>query len=198
LVENKLRAAVSVKPVPVISGSREDWPECWPVTPAEYEQLVDCMMQPLVRYAFRRLLSIHEAEDVVQDVLLKAFALGARRGGKPGVVSYLYKMAANACTDLYRREKMKSDKLSQGGSFRVIEGSGKTEHEAFAELERIEKLLVDLPGKQAEVIRLRIIDELSFSQISRILKVKQATVKSRFHYGIERLRKFISAQQEVE
>ena len=156
------------------------------------------MMQPLVRYGFRRLLSVHDAEDVVQDVLLKAFALRGRRAGKPGVVAYLYRMTANACTDFYRREKMKNDKLGQSGSFRVIEGSGRTECEVLAELERIEKMLAALPRRQAEVIRLRIIDELSFSQIARILKAKLPTVKTRFHYGIEKLRNKISALEGVE
>ncbi len=105
MAEHESRVAASVNPVSADSAHPADWPECWPVTPAEYEFLVDCMMLPLVRYAFRRLLSVHDAEDVVQDVLLKAFALRAKRGGKPGVVAYLFRMTANACNDFFRRGK---------------------------------------------------------------------------------------------
>ena len=176
----------------------DDWPRRWPSTPAEYERLVDCMMRPLVRYAFRRLYNFPDAEDIAQDVLLKAFALCARRGGTKGVVAYLYKMTANACIDFFRHEKMKSKKIGQRDALTVLQGGNQTEREALAELERIEKLLEKIPRKQAEVIRLRIIDELSFSQIAQILKVKLPTVKSRFHYGIEKLRKKLSTMQGVE
>ncbi len=183
MAENKSRVADPGEPVSFAPGSPADWPECWPVTPAQYEQLVDCMIQPLVRYAFRRLLSAHDAEDVVQNVLLKAFALRARHAGKPGVVAYLYRMTANACNDIHRREKMHREKLGQNNSFQVIEGIGQTEHEALAELERIEKLLAELPRRQAEVIRLRIIDELSFNQIARILKARVQLVSATLSIG---------------
>ena len=171
-----------------------EWPEYWPESASEYEYLVDCLMEPLVRHAFRRIHSLSDAEDIVQEVLLKAFSLRSRNRGKKGVVAYLYKMTTNACTDHYRRSKMIRGKIiRRAGALSLIEGTGKHEQEIIAELERINLMLSSLPRRQAEIIRLRVVDGLNFTQISRALGVKLPTVKSRFMYGIEKLRRKLTA-----
>jgi len=174
------------------------WPEYWPESAGEFEYLVDCLMTPLVRFAFRRLQSLPDAEDVVQDVFARAFDLRGKQRGKKGVVPYLFKMTANACTDCHRRTRMIRGKHSQAGAFQIIEGTGRHEQEVLAELERIDRILAGLPRHQAEIIRMRVVDELSFAQISHALNVKLPTVKSRFLYGIGKLRKKISALEGVE
>jgi RNA polymerase sigma-70 factor (ECF subfamily) len=171
-----------------------EWPEYWPESAGEYEHLVDCLLQPLVRYAFQRVRSLPDAEDIVQEVLFKAFTLRSRNRGKKGVVAYLYRMTANACTDHYRRARMIRGKIiRKAGTLALIEGTGRLEQEVIAELERIELMLASLPRRQAEIIRLRVVDELNFAQIAKALDVKLPTVKSRFKYGIEKLRRKLSA-----
>lgn len=47
-------------------------------------------------------------------------------------------------------------------------------------------------GSQAEVIRLKTSDSLTFARIAEITGTTEATVKSRFRYGIGKLRKLIN------
>ena len=49
-----------------------------------------------------------------------------------------------------------------------------------------------LPEEQAEVIRLKTSDSLTFARIAEITGSTEATVKSRFRYGIGKLRKLIN------
>lgn len=49
-----------------------------------------------------------------------------------------------------------------------------------------------LPEEQAEVIRLKTSDSLTFARIAEITGTTEATVKSRFRYGIGKLRKLIN------
>ena len=56
------------------------------------------------------------------------------------------------------------------------------------EVERINSILDALPERQAEVIRMNVIDELSFAEISRILSVPESTLKSRFKTGMNKLK----------
>lgn len=60
------------------------------------------------------------------------------------------------------------------------------------EYERIAGLLATLPEEQAEVIRLKTSDSLTFARIAEITGTTEATVKSRFRYGIGKLRKLIN------
>lgn len=57
------------------------------------------------------------------------------------------------------------------------------------EIERLNGILDSLPDKEAEVVRMNVIDELTFAEISQILSTPASTVKSRFKTGMEKLRK---------
>ena len=62
---------------------------------------------------------------------------------------------------------------------------------AAEELQRIERLLQRLPEKQAEVIRLRIFDELRLNEIAEVVGCSIDTVNSRLRYGFKKLRKIV-------
>lgn len=57
------------------------------------------------------------------------------------------------------------------------------------EIERLNGLLEKLPEREAEVVRMNVMDELSFVEISQILSTPVSTVKSRFKSGMDKLRK---------
>lgn len=63
-----------------------------------------------------------------------------------------------------------------------------TEEEWMHEYVRIGSMLEGLPARQAEVVRMRCVDGLRFAEIADMLGVSLPTVKSRFRYGIEKMR----------
>ena len=64
-----------------------------------------------------------------------------------------------------------------------------TETRNYDDYRRIARLLKVIPEEQAEVIRLRIYGDNSFMQIAEILSLPLPTVKSRFLYGLEKIRR---------
>ena len=60
-----------------------------------------------------------------------------------------------------------------------------------SEFNRITLLLAMIPEEQAEVIRLRTIGGLQFGDIAQMTGLPESTVKSRFKYGIEKVRKLL-------
>ncbi len=177
----------------------EKFQDGWPQSTAEYEALVESLQDALVRYAFRRLGSLQDAEDIVQNVLLKAFTERKRLKKISRVVPYLYRMLANACTDFLRKYNGSQVYLEELKPVEVsVKGGDCTEEAAVRELARIESLLAPLPEEQAEVIRLRVQDGLSFAQIAEMQGCPVATVKSRFRYGLDKLQIKLSKEREVE
>ncbi len=55
--------------------------------------------------------------------------------------------------------------------------------------DRINACLDSLPSREADIIRMNVIDGLSFVEISGILSIPQSTAKSRYKSGMEKLRK---------
>jgi len=171
----------------------------WPQTRQEFEAVVEDLQDRLVRYAFRRLGGLQEAEDVVQEVFVRAYADRRNRRAVTQVRPYLYRMAANACTDMLRKRERSGVPVGTVEAMNLPDGR-KSSFEiasALEELQRIEAVLKRLPGRQSEVIRLRVFDELPFVEIAEVLGCSPATVKSRFRYGLRKLRKIVRNEWEV-
>jgi RNA polymerase sigma-70 factor (ECF subfamily) len=71
----------------------------------EFEALVEPHLRPLHVHCYRMLGSLHEAEDLVQETLLRAWRRLDTYAGRASFRAWLYGIATNACIDaLARRE----------------------------------------------------------------------------------------------
>ena len=75
----------------------------WPQSRSEVASLVDAYAGGLVRHAFRQLGNYQDAEDMVQQVFVRALVGQSNHRRVSTVGPYLYRSVANACTDLLRR-----------------------------------------------------------------------------------------------
>jgi RNA polymerase sigma-70 factor, ECF subfamily len=175
-------------------------PEKFPQTPAELEEFVKKNQNRLVRHAFFRLGNQEEAEDVVQEVMIRIYQEKESKRHIENATSYAFRMVFNACVDHLRKKTRNNFEQLNGLNVLVaIDGSNReTEIIAKEEFHRINQLLNSIPAEQAEVLRLRIIDELSFIEIAEIMKLPVTTIKSRFSYGIIKLRTKVNHQEEVK
>lgn len=179
-------------------ATSRDWTSGWPQSPDEFEALIDVFQNRLVRYAFCRLRELGEAEDVVQEVFVKAFTRRHELRNVTNVAAYLYRMVANMCIDRRRRpsavivaiDEIRAEDIPCDralASERLV---------AAEQLKRADDLLARLPKRQAEVMRLRVFDELSLAEIADVHGCSLATAKSRLRYGIGRLRRILSRGKE--
>lgn len=152
----------------------------------ELEELVDRYRLPLFRFAFFRLGSHMDAEDVVQEAFLKWLSAPRRRIGNPQ--AYLFRMVSNDCSDRLRRRTafVPVDRIP------ALPDEPSEEREAREEARRLETLLDRLPPRQAETIRLHTYASLRFTEIAEVLRCPVSTVKSRFGDGIATLRKSLN------
>ena len=139
----------------------------------------------MLQYACYRLGNIDDAEDAVQDVFVKLHQKQSEDAAEiKNLSAYLYRTLANICVsrlrEAARRPTVPID--TQPEPIAV-------EAEDFEqEYRRISRLLAKIPEEQAEVIRLRYYGDKSFPEIAEILDIPLSTAKSRFQYGIEKIR----------
>lgn len=160
--------------IPCPAGTADQWPQ----TLDEFERRVVSVQDGLVHFARCRLGNQQDAEDAVQDVLVQAWAQRMQLAAITRFTPYVYRMVANRCTDLLRRRS------------RVVtfapEPAGQASDPGVSEL------LEKLPHDQAEVLRLRLWTGLSFAEIADVMRCSVPTTKSRFRYGIDRLRRLLT------
>jgi RNA polymerase sigma-70 factor, ECF subfamily len=176
-----------------------DAAERWPQSVTEFEALVDALRDELVHFAFCRLRQLPDAEDVVQDVLVQAYAERAKHQAVAHVRPYLYRMVSNRCADLLRKRRRSGPSLDETGTDDLATATSQEPSLADAahRLRQIEGLLSRLPSRQAEALRLRIFAGLSFRVIAEAVGTSVPTIKSRFRYGVERLRGIL-IQEETQ
>jgi RNA polymerase sigma-70 factor, ECF subfamily len=72
--------------------------------PVDFDELVRRYRRELHVYCYRMLGSFDEAEDHVQEVLLRAWRARDGFAGRSSVRTWLYRVATNACLDTLRRD----------------------------------------------------------------------------------------------
>lgn len=149
----------------------------------ETERLIKAERASLLQYACYRLGDVDEAEDAVQDVCLNLLLRVKAEVRNP--VAYLYRMLSNLCST-----RLKESAGRTKISLEALPEPADSEVEDFEqEYRRVSLLLGEIPEEQAEVIRLRFYGDKSFREIADILGVPLTTAKSRFTYGLEKMKK---------
>ena len=145
--------------------------------------------QALFCYACYCLGNVEEAEDLLQDLFLNLCHT-------PGIVektkdlkSYIFRCIYNNCNSLMQhKRKMNFQSLELREVAEIEDIQPQTFEEEYT---LINRLLNTIPQEQSEVIRLHIHGNKTFREISNILDFPEASVKSRYRYGIEKLRKMM-------
>jgi RNA polymerase sigma-70 factor (ECF subfamily) len=73
----------------------------------------------LTGYCYRMLGSVFEADDAVQDTMVRAWKAADRFEGRSSVRSWLYRIATNACLDMLRSRGRRARPMDMGPSSRA-------------------------------------------------------------------------------
>lgn len=153
----------------------------------------------LYSLAVKILSNRQEAEEVVQDVLIKLWNNPERfdvsKEGK--LSSWLIRVCHNAAIDKQRRRKnvtyLDGDTLADIYTLGVVL---KDETEILDMRIRIESALKNLPSEQRQVIEMMFFQGSSQSEIAATLDIPLGTVKSRARLGLKKLRDVLSRDNE--
>ena len=150
----------------------------------ELESIIVREQDMLFRFAYMRVGRRADAEDIVQDVFLKLLRSSESLSSVRNVKHYLIRSISNACKDFHRR---KQDILPLEKAEREMVSDD--DLKMYEEYLRITALARTLPPEQREVLYMKCIDGLKFREISDILDIPEATVKSRYRYAIQAIQK---------
>jgi RNA polymerase sigma-70 factor (ECF subfamily) len=165
----------------------------------ELEIVITEYQDQLFRFAFFRTGSFADSQDIVQDLFIKLYKENGHLDAVNNIRFYLFRSISNACIDYHRKNKKNKFETIDTANIPAELHAKEASHELLRieEYRRTEMLLSELPDEQAETIRLRVLDSLSFAEIAEILEVPVTTVKSRFKYGIDKLKLKLEKLKEV-
>ena len=152
-----------------------------------YVELVNRYKDRLLNFVFQFLGDIEQAEDVVQDTMLRLYEKKHYYKEIAKFSTWIYTIARNlANTELRKRKRTKTTYLSQLSKERQFEipaiqdDVDQSLQNEFIN-DRIQSAISNLPEHFKVVIILRDIQELSYEDISNIVEVPLGTIKSRIN-----------------
>ncbi len=149
----------------------------------------------LLRLAIVLLNDVSLAEDVVND----SFVTFTRSVGKlrlrGNLKSFLTTCIVNHARNVLRSRQRKSTVgLDQAGQ--VQSGSRGPEQSAILneQYQRLSDAMTELPDEQREIVILHLQNDATFRQIARLQNISANTAKSRYRYGLNKLRTLLNGE----
>lgn len=146
----------------------------------------------------RRLVIDHEdANDVLQNCLIKAFRAIDRFEGKSGLYTWLYRIASNEAFTFLERKKRKmaasidgEDQLAAANRLRADSYFNGDEAQAL-----LHRALTGLPDKQREVFTLRYFEDMGYQEMSDMLGTSVGALKASYHHAVKKIEQFFKNEQ---
>jgi RNA polymerase sigma factor (sigma-70 family) len=135
---------------------------------------------------------IGEAEDLVQECLLRVARRWSRVGSMAFPAAYARRILVNLALDTSRRRSRRRNELSGPSVAGPVDREDPTARQPFTDVEARTVLLSvvgDLPPRQRAVLVLRYFEDLTEAQTADLLDCSIGTVKSTASHAIDRMRK---------
>jgi RNA polymerase sigma-70 factor (ECF subfamily) len=147
-------------------------------------RVVNQYRHELYRYCKMLTRSEWDAEDLVQETLMKLFASG-RKTQIPLQKAYVFRTATNAWIDICRKRKIHIEELQDGDEPHILV----SEPDSLELHDSLELLLRRLPVSQAVVLLLVDVFQFTPKETGDMLNSTEGAVKAMLHRARTRIRK---------
>lgn len=128
-----------------------------------------------------------DAEEIMQDAVMTAFSLlGSFEGTETSFIAWVKKIAVNKSIDRYRRESrmplcVDVEEFKENGFINY-------DDDELYSVEQIKKAIEALPEGYRIVITLRLLEDMEYEEIARVLGINESSVRSQYARGIAKLK----------
>ncbi len=182
-------------------------------TPASDEKIIALMSDPAtLERGFRLLMAEHQerlywhirrivgthadADDVLQNTLVKAWRGFGGFEGKSKIYTWLYRIGTNeAITFLNQKQRKMSASIDDPASFVAARLRADEFFDGDAAQLHLQKAIAVLPEKQKQVFNLRYFDEMPYEEMSELLGTSVGALKASYHHAVKKVEAFFGSIQ---
>ena len=159
-----------------------------------YAILVAKYRAQFARYAVRMLGTREDAEEALQDALVRAYRSLAKCDDPERFGSWLFRILANRCrTTGTRRGRREKTFVRDEGA--LLDAAHEHPAERAAWREEIDRALARLDAEQREAFLLKHVEDLGYEEMSELTGVGVSALKMRVKRACERMRVLLQEAQ---
>ena len=155
-----------------------------------FDRLVERYQRDVYRLCYRYVNNHEDANDLAQEVFLKAWRAIGRFRGDSSFRTWLYRIGVNACLNFRALRRPVIQELPEalvdprpGAAVRVERGD---------EARRVRAAVSRLPEKQRATLILKIYHDLTHEEVAQVLGSTVGTVKANLFHALGNLRRLVT------
>ncbi|MCM1292846.1 MAG: RNA polymerase sigma factor [Bacteroides sp.] len=157
-----------------------------------FEEVIASYSQPLY-WQIRRMVQNHEdANDILQNVFIKAWTSIDQFRGAAKLSTWLHKIAINESLTFLDQQKRRPAALGEDDDgysvITAIEADTNIDGDKL-QLE-LRKAIAQLPEKQRLVFNMRYFDEMPYEEMSNILGTSVGALKTSYHLAVKKIEQY--------
>lgn len=152
-----------------------------------FETLYKKYNKLVYRIAFTILKNKEDSEDIVQAVFSKIYSLPKDKLPIDNIATWIYSVTKNEAISLFR---MRKNTIDFDCMYEIADSDD--EINRIVDQDRYNRILSKLSDKEKEVVSLKILTNLTFDEIAKLLDEPAGTVKWRYYKSIHTLKLLIS------
>jgi len=152
--------------------------------------------RPRVFSVIARMLGVPEAEEVTQEVFLRAFRGLDRFRAEAQLSTWLYRIAVNAALTERGRRGVERNRIAPAAEAELLPAPPGVEGDPALRA-RLESALAALPPGYRAVIVLHDIEGLEHEEIGRVLGCRVGTSKSQLHKARAKMRELLAQAERA-
>ena len=156
-----------------------------------FEQVVREYGEQLYWQIRRMVLTHEDADDVLQNVFIKAWSHLDDFHQESRLSTWLYRIAVNESLDFLRKQKnntmIHADDVESGVANMLVADNYFDGDETEAMLQ---EAISQLPDVQRTVFTLKYFEDMKYSEMSRILKTSEGSLKASYHIAVKKISEF--------
>lgn len=157
-----------------------------------FAQVVRTYSERMYWVVRRIVLSHDDANDVLQNVFIKAWTNIESFKGDAKLSTWLYKIAVNESITFINRQRMHPSTSIDDADSGLLSKLESDEYFDGDELQRnFQRALLTLPEKQRLVFNMKYFDEMKYEDISAILGTSVGALKASYHHAVQKIRAFL-------
>ncbi len=162
-----------------------------------FEQLIDRYQGDIHRMIYYRIRTRMDAEDLTQDVFVRAYRSISRLREPERFRSWLFTIAVNRVNDYLRKKRVRSifKSSDEGTEAQPVAADFENRPEALEQVlkedfwRHVERIAKKLSKMEREVFMLRFLDNLNINEIAQTLKKSESTVKTHLYRALTKFKK---------
>lgn len=159
-----------------------------------FSDIVSQYSEPLYWKIRHIVLNHDDANDILQNVFIKAWKNIDDFQNRAKISTWLYRIAINESLDFIRKQKSNAVIESDADNNIASRLIADEYFDGDKTVAMLQQAIATLPEVQRVVFNLRYYDEMKYSEMSKILNTTEGALKASYHIAVKKITEYFKSQ----